>query len=109
MGTAHFCRPFLTKKIYIYTTKIISEQRQQQQQKKIKKKKALNYSVLFLLLKGRLTTPLFFFSCTIRTSHTNFFFIIFEIFYPAKLKKYIMAACLFVFIFISKFTNKKVH
>lgn len=99
MGTALFCRPFLTKEIY--TTKIIREQ-----QHKIKNKKALNYFVLFLLLKGRQTTP--FFSCTIRTSHTNFFFI-FAIFYPAKLKKYIMAACLFVFIFISKFTNKKVH
>lgn len=40
----------------------------------------------------------------------GFFFVIF---YPAKLKKYIMAACLFLFfffsLFISKFTNKKVH
>lgn len=38
----------------------------------------------------------------------GFFFVIF---YPAKLKKYIMAACwvLFFFLFISKFTNKKVH
>lgn len=55
--------------------------------------------------------PFFFFSCTIGLSlRYKFFF--FAIFYPAKLKKYIMAACLFLFfffLFISKFTNKKVH
>lgn len=50
-----------------------------------------------------------FFSCTIGLNIHIFFF--FAIFYPAKLKKYIMAACLFLFffLFISKFTNKKVH
>lgn len=48
------------------------------------------------------------FSCTIGL-HIQIFFL--QYFYPAKLKKYIMAACfVFVFfLFISKFTNKKVH
>lgn len=49
-----FVGHFWQKKIYIQLKLFVNNNN-----KKIKNKKALNYFVLFLLLKGRLTTPFF--------------------------------------------------